>query len=94
MLLLFFNSRINRDYCCCLLSFHPHVNEIARDLCRAVALTTVKGTSKEQQLSTYIKLFFHISLPSSHDYDMKLPNFTFCGGREHMTTTLFSFSEL
>ena len=52
MLLLFFNSRINRDYCCCycccccLLSFHPHVNEIARELCRAVALTTVKGTSK------------------------------------------------
>ena len=49
---------------------------------------------KEQQLCTYITLFFHISLPSSHDDDMKLPNFTLCGGREHMTTTLFSFSEL
>ena len=46
---------------------------------------------KEQQLCTYITLFFHISLPSSHDYDMKLPNFTLCGGREHMTTTLFLF---
>ena len=47
MLLLFFNSRINKEYCCCcLLSFHPHVNEIARDLCRAVALAAVKSTSK------------------------------------------------
>ena len=31
----------------------------------------------------------HISLPSFHDYDVKLPNFTFCEGREHKTTTLF-----
>ena len=55
---------------------------------------------KEQQiggtttLHVHHAFFFHISLPSSHDYDMKLPNFTLCGGREHMTTTLFSFSEL
>ena len=55
MLLLLFNSRINKDYyccycCCCLLSLHPHVNEIARDLCRAVALAAVKSTSKISEI--------------------------------------------
>ena len=33
--------------------------------------------------------FLYISLPSLHDYDVKVPNFTFCGGRERKTT--FSF---
>ena len=51
---------------------------------------------KEQQLGRTTTLhvhyaFFHMSLPSSHDYDMKLRNFTLCGGREHKTTTLFFF---
>ena len=35
--------------------------------------------------------FLYISLPSLHDYDVKLPDFTFCGGREHKTTTFFFF---
>ena len=43
----------------------------------------------KKQLCT---LFLYISLPSLHDYDVKMPNFTFCGGREHKTTTLFFFS--
>ena len=30
--------------------------------------------------------FLYISLPSLHDYDLKLPNFTFSGGRELQTT--------
>ena len=43
--------------------------------------TTRNG--KEQQLGRTTTLhvhtnFFHISLPSSHDYDMKLRNFTLC----------------
>ena len=33
--------------------------------------------------------FLYISLPSLHDYDVKMPNFTFCRGREHNTTTFF-----
>ena len=36
--------------------------------------------------------FLHISLPSPHDYEVKMPNFTFCGGRERKTTTFFFFS--
>ena len=36
--------------------------------------------------------FLYISLPSLHDYNVKVPNFTFCRGRENKTTTFFFFS--
>ena len=36
--------------------------------------------------------FLYISLPSLYDYDLKMPNFTFCRGREQKTTTFFFFS--
>ena len=36
--------------------------------------------------------FFYISLPFLHDYDMKMPNFAFYGGRKQATTKVyFSF---
>ena len=35
--------------------------------------------------------FLYISLPSLHDYDEKMPNFTFCKRRGHKTTTFFFF---
>ena len=35
--------------------------------------------------------FLYISLPSLHDYGMKLPNFTFYGGRKQVTMNNFSF---
>ena len=41
----------------------------------------------------YITLFWYICPPSWHDYDVKLPNFMFFGGRKHKTTTLFFFSK-
>ena len=31
----------------------------------------------------------HFCTPSLHDYDVKMPNFTFCGGRKHKTTFFF-----
>ena len=34
----------------------------------------------------------HCKLPSLHDYDVKIPNFTFCEGFKHKTTTFFLFS--
>ena len=47
----------------------------------------------KQQLCTSITLFCtKISLPSIHDYDVKVPHFTFCGGLEDKTTTFFFFS--
>ena len=36
-----------------------------------------------QQLCTCITLFCDISLPLLHDYDVKVPYFTFCREREH-----------
>ena len=36
--------------------------------------------------------FLYISLPSLHDYNVKVPNFTFCRERGHKTTTFFFFS--
>ena len=32
----------------------------------------------KQELCTCITFFWYISLPSLHDYDLKVPNFTFC----------------
>ena len=36
--------------------------------------------------------FLYISLPSLHYYDVKMPIFTFCEGRERKTTTFSFFS--
>ena len=38
--------------------------------------------------------FLYISLSSLPDYNVKVPEFTFCRGRGHKTTTFFSFPEL
>ena len=35
--------------------------------------------------------FLYISLQLLHDYNVKLPSFTYYGGREHKTTMFFSF---
>ena len=37
--------------------------------------------------------FLDISLPSLHDYHMKLSNFTLCEGRKQATTIFFSLSQ-
>ena len=45
----------------------------------------------KQQLCACITLFLYISLPTLHDYNVKVPNFSFRWGREQQTT-LFLFS--
>ena len=50
------------------------------------------GLIKKKTTTTTLHLhhaLLYISLPSFHDYDVKLPNLTFCGGREQKTTTFF-----
>ena len=45
------------------------------------SLSNDDGDGTERQRTTTLHVhhaFFHISLPSSHDYDMKLRNFTLC----------------
>jgi len=55
-------------------------------ICSALYLVT-------QQLCTFdASRCVHISLPSLHDYDVKVTYFTFFGGRGHKETTFFLFS--
>ena len=52
-------------------------------------------STNKQNKTTTLHLhhaFLYISLPSFHDYNVKLPNFTFCSEREQKTTTFFFFS--
>ena len=65
----------------------------------ATTTTAASRTAKKQQVQTgktttlhVHNAFLYISLPSLHDYNVKLPNFTFCRGREQKTTTFFFFS--
>ena len=53
-----------------------------------------KGLAKKQ-LCTCSTLFCTlISFQSLDEYDVKLPKFMFCGGRENKTTTFFSFPDI
>ena len=47
------------------------------------------GLNKRTTSMHLYRALLYISLPSFHDGGVKLPNFTFCGGRELKTTTLF-----
>ena len=58
---------------------------------KEIGKKTIRLDLQKQQLCMRITLLCHLSLPSLHDNDMKLPNFTFCGRREHKTATLFLF---
>ena len=49
-------------------------------------------TGKTITLNVDHVFFLYISLPSLHDYDLKVPNFTFYGEREHKIITFFFFS--
>ena len=53
-----------------------------------------KTIGLDRQNSNFVRasLCLYISLPSLHDYNMKMPKFTFCRRREHKTTTFFFFS--
>ena len=47
---------------------------------------------KQHSNFAHASRFLYISLPSLHDYEVKAPNFTFCGGGEQKATTSFFFS--
>ena len=50
-----------------------------------------KGNRLNRQNNSFARAicFLYISLLSLHDYDVKLPNFTFCGGRDEKIFFLF-----
>ena len=44
-------------------------------------------------MGTCIILLLYVSLPSLHDYDVKMPNFTFYAGRKQTATNFLSLSK-
>ena len=50
------------------------------------------GLDKQKNNFASASRFLYISLPSLHGYNVKMPNFTFCRGREQSTTTFFFLS--
>ena len=55
--------------------------------------TTIDLVGKTTTLQVHLT-FLYISLPFLHDCDVKLPNFTFSGGRKQATTKFYSLSKL
>ena len=45
--------------------------------------------NRQNNNSTLAACFFYISLSSLHDYDVKMPSFTFFGGLKRATTRIF-----
>ena len=70
---------------------------VAGSLARTTATATITakktiGLDKQNNYFERVTGFFvHFSV-ALHDYDVKLPNFTFCRGREQKATTFFFFS--
>ena len=57
-----------------------------------IPLPPPKGLDKQNNnFARASRLFFTFLCRHCQLRDMKLPNFTFCGGREHKTTTFFFF---
>ena len=56
--------------------------------------TTSRKSAIEEKMFWKVSISRSRSLPSSsfHDCDVKVPNFTFCGGRGHKTTSFFSLT--
>ena len=56
---------------------------------RDVNENSMKATGLYWQNNNSARASRFFSLPSMHDYDVKMPNFTFCGGHEQKTTFFF-----
>ena len=68
-------------------------NSGSQAMMMATAMQNWKNTSWNNQNNnfTHDHTFLYISLPSLHDYNMKMPDVTFYGEHEHKEKTFFSF---
>ena len=55
-------------------------------------MTTATSTRTVKKQWVWIGKTMTLHVLSLHDNNVKIPNFTFCGGREHKTLTFFFFS--
>ena len=86
-------GRGNKTECCTLRKSHPFTMQINRDF-KIPRRRRQRERQKSHRLNRQNNnshAFLYISLPSLHDYDEKMPNFTFYGGRKQVTAK-FSFS--
>ena len=74
------SSRVAKRFVGCFSNYDGDGNQ---DVKKAIGLLR-----KTTTLQVY-HAFLYISLPSSHDYDVKMPNWKFYGGRKQATTNLF-----
>ena len=77
--------------------------EVAVAMARKIALGTLRsndadddenvkktiGLISKTTTSHVHHTFLYISFPFLHDYDVKMPNFAFYGGRKHATTKCY-----
>ena len=75
------------------VEFFSYVNAFfcSYKLAQMLATLVIWVKQAKQQLCTCITLFLYISLPPLHDYDVKMPNYSFYGGRKQATRK-FTFS--
>ena len=69
------------------------VGTLRSDDATATRTSTIDLVGKTTTLHVHLT-FLYISLPFLHDYNVKLPNFTFSGGRKQATTKFYSLSIL
>ena len=62
--------------------------------CPSLSWEPSTGLDEQNKNFAPASRFFYISLPSLHDFHVRLPIFTFYGGLEQKTTTLFFFLNL
>ena len=66
--------------------FEKHSSAMTRVTSKRTAKKTIgwqKVVGKTTTLHIVHHTLLYIFLPSLHNYDLKMPNFTFCGEREH-----------
>ena len=82
------NEKDAPDQCKYRLAWVKSFNHKSEQEAEATTSATATRTAKNpvgldwQTTTLHVHhVFLYISLPSLHDYDVKVPNFSFCGGR-------------
>ena len=79
--------------CVCIRSINQSNRSISVLLLFLFCLRVFILRSYENRSNNFARAlrFFYISLPSLHDHNVKVPHFTFSGGRKHKTRNFFCF---